>query len=53
MKINFYDIEFFKFGNNWDKHKYAYEASLGTKNWEYDKEEGKIPKNLTPNIIIK
>lgn len=42
----FYDIAFLKFAYNWDKPKFVYGASLGTNNWEYNKEDEKISKNL-------
>ena len=49
-KENFYDIAFLKFAYNWDKPKFVYGASLGTNNWEYDKEDEEIAKNLIRNF---
>ena len=46
----FYDIAFLKFADNWEKPKFVYGASLGTNNWEYNKEDEKISKRLLKNF---
>ena len=46
----FYDHAFLKFSQNWNTPKFIYGASLGYREWKFNKEEDIIIKNLLKNF---